>query len=73
MGHVKYWELKIRETGSVTTDTTKTTGIAEGRVISPLFGWGISSMFLLLGAKLCPTLCDPTDYSPQGSSVHGIF
>ena len=24
-------------------------------------------------AQLCPTLCDPMDYSPQGSSVHGIF
>ena len=22
---------------------------------------------------LCPTLCDPMDYSPQGSSVHGIL
>ena len=21
----------------------------------------------------CPTLCDPIDGSPQGSSVHGIF
>ena len=21
----------------------------------------------------CPTLCDPMDYSPPGSSVHGIF
>ena len=21
----------------------------------------------------CPTLCDPMDYSPLGSSVHGIF
>ena len=21
----------------------------------------------------CPTLCDPVDYSPPGSSVHGIF
>ena len=21
----------------------------------------------------CPTLCDPTDYSPPGSSVHGIL
>ena len=21
----------------------------------------------------CPTLCDPTDGSPAGSSVHGIF
>ena len=21
----------------------------------------------------CPTLCDPTDGSPPGSSVHGVF
>ena len=24
-------------------------------------------------AQLCPTLCDPMDYSPPGSSVHGTF
>ena len=24
-------------------------------------------------ASVCPTLCDPMDYSPPGSSVHGIF
>ena len=24
-------------------------------------------------ASVCPTLCDPVDYSPPGSSVHGIF
>ena len=23
--------------------------------------------------QLCPTLCDPIDYSLPGSSVHGIF
>ena len=26
----------------------------------------------LLVAQWCPTLCDPRDYSPPGSSVHGI-
>ena len=26
-----------------------------------------------LVAKLCPTLCDPMDYSLPGFSVHGIF
>ena len=26
-----------------------------------------------LVAKLCPTLCDPRDCSPPGSSVHGIL
>ena len=24
-------------------------------------------------AQLCPALCDPMDYSLQGSSIHGIF
>ena len=24
-------------------------------------------------AQSCPTLCNPMDYSPPGSSVHGIF
>ena len=24
-------------------------------------------------AQLCPTLCDPVDCSPSGSSVHGIL
>ena len=29
-------------------------------------------VFYVLVAKTIPTLCDPTDYSPPGSSVHGI-
>ena len=28
---------------------------------------------MCLVAKSCPTLCNPMDYSPPGSSVHGIF
>ena len=28
---------------------------------------------VFLVAQLCLTLCDPLDYSPPGSSVHGIF
>ena len=27
----------------------------------------------MLVAQLCPTLCDPVDCSPPGSSVHGIL
>ena len=26
-----------------------------------------------VSAQLCPTLCDPMDYSPQDSSVHGVL
>ena len=29
------------------------------------------TVWLWLVAQSCPTLCDPTDYSPPGSSVHG--
>ena len=29
--------------------------------------------FKMLVAQTCPTLCDPTDCSPPGSSVHGIL
>ena len=26
-----------------------------------------------MSLQLCPTLCDPIDGSPSGSSVHGLF
>ena len=40
------------------------------------FSWtcGLSSIFACLHAKSlqsCPTLCDPVDHRPLGSSVHG--
>ena len=35
---------------------------------SCLFGFCLRSV-----AQSCPTLCDPMDLSPPGSSVHGIF
>ena len=28
---------------------------------------------MCLVAKSCPTLCNPMDCSPSGSSIHGIF
>ena len=28
---------------------------------------------MCLVAQLCPTLCDPMDWNPPGSSVHGIL
>ena len=32
-----------------------------------------TSCVLAKSLQLCPTLCDPMDYSPPGSSVHGIL
>jgi len=47
---------------------------------SPGKNTGVGCHFLLQGMKVkvkllskCPTLRDPMDCSPQGSSVHGIF
>ena len=33
----------------------------------------LKSHVVVLLAKSCPTLCDPMDSSPPGSSVHGIL
>ena len=30
-------------------------------------------MYVCLVTQLCPSLCDPMDYIPPGSSVHGIL
>ena len=37
--------------------------------------WGCNNQVevKVLPTQLCPTLCDPMDYSPPGSSVHGIL
>ena len=49
---------------------------------SPGKNTGVGCHFLLQGMKvkseskvsqLCPTLCNPMNCSPPGSSVHGIF
>ena len=32
-----------------------------------------SCFMVVVVTKSCPTLCNPRDYSPPGSSVHGIF
>ena len=49
---------------------------------SPVKNTGVGCDFLFQGmkvkgesevAQLCPTLSDPMDRSPPGSSIHGIF
>ena len=34
---------------------------------------GLLSKVKVLVTQLCPSMCDPMDYSPPGSSVHGIL
>ena len=50
----------------------------ESTGIIPVFRWGhwLRCFYLQsksVVAQLCPTLCDPMDCSPPGSSVHGIL
>ena len=40
---------------------------------SLLLAWFVLNIYRGLCAPSCPTLCDPIDCSPPGSSVHGIF
>ena len=35
--------------------------------------WSSQCIVCILCAQSCPSLCDPMDCSPPGSSVHGIF
>ena len=38
--------------------------------IHPGLGWKVTKQEEVLVAQLCPTLCNPTDCSPPGSSIH---
>ena len=35
--------------------------------------WETQNAAAAKSLQLCPTLCDPIDGSPPGSSIHGIF
>ena len=42
-------------------------------LLEPIWVTCDSSMWKWTVAQSCPTLCDLMDYSPPGSSIHGIF
>ena len=46
--------------------------IREASTCLPLALAGVIVVAIVLVTKSCPTLCDPMDYSPPGSSVHGV-
>ena len=47
--------------------------IREASMCLPLALAGVIVVAIVLVTKSCPTLCDPMDYSPPGSSVHSIL
>ena len=60
-------------------DTSKGTELgivlAKRDMVWTLVLWVLSNLSAAhcMHAQLCPTLCNPMDCSPLGSSVHGIF
>ena len=44
-----------------------------GHCLNPRLVTGCDTQIVCMGTELCPTLCDPMDCSPPGSSVQGIF
>ena len=50
-------------------DIPKGAGAAQ---VQGLTGLGVRERAVVV-VKACPTLCDPMDDGPPGSSVHGIF
>ena len=60
------WPLPVGSSSSTTGFKNKWDG-SDRRTNSVWF------QCLCVHAQACPTLCDPTDWSPPGSSVHGIF
>ena len=44
-----------------------------GRFCTTSTTWEAPLFIYLMYVQLCPALCDSVDYSPPGSSVHGIF
>ena len=65
----------LRGIGNLFTSSTTS---SHSRGTTPPTSFSLSPFVqpILLRAKSlqsCPALCDPMDYSPPGSSVHGIF
>ena len=55
-----------------TTILSFTVWIFQGDTIQPIILWDTTVLKLLYCVQSCPTLCDPLDCSPPGSSAHGI-
>jgi len=65
------WKSKIQVVGLVSSETPSL-WLADGWLL-PVPAYGLSFVCESEVAQSCLTLCDPVDYSPPGSSIHGIF
>ena len=66
----EYYNLRV---GKISKDSTKTIIIRGNNDKCEHIKILINSIGTLLVDQSCPTLCNPMDCSPSGSSVHGDF
>ena len=64
---------RILWTEKTTGVLLRTMGYMQETTNNPLFLEKMGCMYMCSVAQWCPTLCDPMDCSPPGSSVHGIL
>ena len=64
---------RILWTEKTTGVLLRTMGYMQETTNNPLFLEKMGCMCMCSVAQWCPTLCDPMDCSPPGSSVHGVF
>ena len=74
--HHLAWEMRIMKllasenyNGIKQTDIMKRKWLAHLHIVSLQYMMKVKALV----AQSCPTLCDPVDCSPPGSSVHGIL
>ena len=66
--HTYWWEdHRLRKNETVLYQ------VQCGSVITIIIIIGLIAWYVMLVTQSCPTLCDPMDCSPSGSSVHGIL
>ena len=66
------FRLPVRVTDNFIQTVNPSSPSADSWIL-PVTSPGVDSECVCLVAQLCPTLCNPMDYSPLGSSVRGIF
>ena len=47
--------------------------ISKGQMANAPVVQSLATLLKVLATQPCPTLCSPMDYSPPGSSVHGVL
>ena len=65
------WVTMPSSRGFLDPEIEPTSPALADRFFTTSTNWGTCKSTMCLVAQSCPSLCDPVDYSPPGSSVYG--